>query len=151
MADIDYCDIPPEHDWSNPLLGDFCDQTAQDAIDGWLALQEKEWFPDDKKRSKDRRQSLEERFVEYANRWERETAFISATPMRVMHESYQSIMSMGPDVVPILLRDLQKTQRHWFWALRHLTSADPVPEKDRGNVDRMAAAWIAWGKAKGKI
>jgi hypothetical protein len=95
--------------------------------------------------------TLEERFREHADRWERDTAFISATPMRVMHESYQSIMSMGPDVVPLLLSDLQKTRRHWFWALRHLTGVDPIAEKDRGNVDRMIAAWTAWGKAKGKI
>jgi hypothetical protein len=96
-------------------------------------------------------QSLEERFREYADKWESQTAFLSATPMRILNDSYQSIMAMGPEVVPILLRDLQKTQRHWFWALRHLTSADPVPEKDRGTVDRMIAAWIAWGKAEGKI
>jgi hypothetical protein len=95
--------------------------------------------------------SIAEKFKQQADRWERETAFLSATPMRVLHESYQSIMAMGPEVVPILLRDLQKTRRHWFWALRHLTNADPVPEKDRGNVDKMVAAWLDWGSKEGKI
>ena len=71
--------------------------------------------------------SLEQRFQEQADIWERETALLSATPMRVLHDSYQCIIAMGPEVVPLLLRDLQKTRRHWFWALRHLTRADPVP------------------------
>lgn len=96
-------------------------------------------------------QPIEKLFREHADKWERETAFLSATPMRVLHDSYQSIMAMGPKVVPILLSDLQKTQRHWFWALRHLTNIDPVPEKDKGNVDKMIAAWVEWGKREGKI
>ena len=94
---------------------------------------------------------LEQQFKRQADKWESETAFLSSTPMRVLHDRYQSIMAMGPEVVPILLRDLQKTQRHWFWALRHLTNADPVPERDKGNVDKMIAAWIEWGRREGKI
>ncbi len=94
--------------------------------------------------------SLEQRFQKEADRWEKETALLSATPMRVMHDSYQSIIAMGPEVVPILLRDLQKTRRHWFWALRHLTGVDPVPAKDKGNLDRMIAAWVDWGRKERK-
>ena len=104
------------------------------------------------RRPADTQRSLAERFQEQADKWERETAFLSATPMIVMHESYQAIMSMGPDVVPILLRDMQKTRRHWFWALRHLEpGADPIPSKDHGNVDKMIEAWVEWGRMKGKI
>jgi hypothetical protein len=95
--------------------------------------------------------SLEERFREHAARWERETGYLSSTPKKVLHESYQAIIAMGPDVVPILLRDLQRTQRSWFWALRHLTEADPVPPEDRGRLDKMITAWTAWGKKEGKI
>lgn len=95
---------------------------------------------------------LESRFLKLAERWERETAFLSATPMIILHDSYQEIMAMGPPVVPILLRDMQKTHRQWFWALAHLSNGtDPVPERDRGKVDKMVAAWIAWGKQTGKI
>jgi hypothetical protein len=96
-------------------------------------------------------QSIAEKFKEQADKWESETAFLSATPMRVLHASYQSIMAMGPEVVPLLLRDLQETRRHWFWALRHLTNADPVTEKDKGNVDKMIATWVEWGRREGKI
>ncbi len=95
--------------------------------------------------------SLEEKFRDHAARWERETGYLSSTPKKILHESYQAIMAMGPDVVPILLRDLQTTQRSWFWALRHLTGADPIPPEDRGRLDKMIAAWAAWGKKEGKI
>lgn len=94
---------------------------------------------------------LEKTFLAHAERWQRETAFLSATPMIVMHESYQSIMSLGPDIVPILLKDLQENRRHWFWALHHLTGHDPVSAKDRGNVDKMISAWIEWGRDRGKL
>src|SRR5437870_4846959 len=46
---------------------------------------------------------LAERFREHADKWQRETAFLSATPMIVLHDSYQAIMTMGPDVIPLLL------------------------------------------------
>lgn len=94
---------------------------------------------------------LEPRFLEYAEKWDKETLFISSTPKKVLHESYQNIMAMGPDVVPYLLRDLQRTGRSWFWALRHLTRTDPVPPEDQGNLDKMIAAWVAWGKREGRI
>jgi len=58
---------------------------------------------------------------------------------------------MGPAVVPILLDDLRKTKRGWFWALKHLTQVDPVREEDRGNVDKMIDAWIGWGRKEGKL
>jgi hypothetical protein len=94
---------------------------------------------------------LDRRFREQADKWQSETAFLSSTPMRVMHDSYQTIMAMGPDVIPILLLDLQKTHRHWFWALRHLTNVDPVLERDKGNIDKMIDSWITWGRKEGKI
>jgi hypothetical protein len=95
--------------------------------------------------------TLEQRFLEQADIWDRETAYLSSTPKMVLHDSYQTIMAMGPDVVPYLLRDLQISRRSWFWALRHLTHANPVPLEDQGNLDKMIAAWVAWGKREGRI
>lgn len=95
--------------------------------------------------------TLAERFHREADKWDSETAFVSSTPKKVLHESYQKIMAMGPDVVPLLLRDLQTNRRSWFWALRHLTQANPVPVEYQGNLDKMIASWVAWGKREGKI
>ena len=90
-------------------------------------------------------------FNKQAEKWESETAYLSSTPKKILHESYQSIMAMGPDVVPYLLRDLQKTGRSWFWALRHLTHTNPVVPEDQGNLDKMISAWLSWGKREGLI
>lgn len=95
--------------------------------------------------------SLEERFREHAEKWERETMHLSSTTKRVLHPSYQIIMGMGPDVVPLLLRDLQQNRRAWFWALYHLTQENPIDPADAGNIDKMVAAWVRWGKRKGLL
>lgn len=96
-------------------------------------------------------ETLEQRFLEHAEKWDRETKFLSSTPKKVLHESYQSIIAMGPDVIPYLLRDLQKTGRSWFWALRYLAHTDPVPPEDQGYLDKMIADWVAWGKREGRL
>jgi hypothetical protein len=94
---------------------------------------------------------IEQRFLEEAGRWDRETAYLSSTPKMVLHDSYQKIIAMGPDVVPYLLRDLEQNRRSWFWALRYLTNANPVPPEDQGNLDKMIAAWLAWARREGRI
>jgi hypothetical protein len=56
---------------------------------------------------------------------------------------------MGEAVVPLLLRDLETSRRHWFAALHAITGADPVPDTDAGKIPEMAKAWLRWGKEKG--
>jgi hypothetical protein len=94
---------------------------------------------------------LGKRFRVEAQKWEQDTMHLSSTARRVLHPSYQAIMGMGPDVVPILLRDMQQTGRQWFWALRHITGENPVDPSDLGKVDKMISAWIKWGKKEGKL
>lgn len=65
------------------------------------------------------------------------------------HPDYQEIISLGPEVVPFLLRDLQETERHWFIALRKLTGANPIPPSAAGNVPKMIDAWRQWAKENG--
>jgi hypothetical protein len=96
-------------------------------------------------------QDIEAEFLQLAETWDRETAHLSSTPKMVLHDSYQRIMAMGPDVVPLLLRDLRDNRRSWFWALRHLTQANPVCLEDQGNLDKMIADWLAWGKRERRI
>lgn len=95
--------------------------------------------------------SLEERFLEYADKWERETGYLSSVTKRAMHPTYQAIIGMGGDVVPLLLRDLQKHRRDWFWALTAITQANPISQENAGKVDQMVAAWVNWGKEKGLL
>lgn len=94
---------------------------------------------------------FEKRFLEYAEKWERETGHLSSTTKRVMHPSYQSILGMGDSAIPLMLRDLQQTQRLWFWALTHITGENPVDPQDAGDLEAMTEAWIVWGKRKNLI
>jgi hypothetical protein len=83
---------------------------------------------------------LEQRFLLLASKWQAETGSLSSVTKRVMHPSYQAIVGMGQDVVPILLRDLEMTGRDWFWALSAITQENPIAREDAGRVDKMTSA-----------
>ena len=124
---------------------------SQDEIDEWLSGFDAKEFPRNIPVQAKQEPTLEQTFNTEADKWDRETAILSSMPAMVLHESYQRIIAMGPEVVPYLLRDLERSRRSWFWALTHLTKADPVAPEDRGNLDKMVSAWIAWGKRERKI
>jgi hypothetical protein len=88
-------------------------------------------------------------FNKLAQQWEQERPRGSDVLEMIMHPSYQRIIGMGHDVVPLLLKELERKPEHWFWALHAITGADPVPPESQGNLKEMAASWIAWGKKQG--
>jgi hypothetical protein len=94
---------------------------------------------------------LEEKFRVQADKWERETAHHSSITKRVMHSSYQTIIGMGREVIPILLRDMQQNHRDWSWALYHLTQVNPINPEDAGRMDKIFRAWLTWGKKEGLL
>ena len=89
---------------------------------------------------------VEDRFQRLAAEWRRDVGPLSSVSKITQHPSYQAIIALGRDVVPLILRELERQPDHWFAALRALTGADPVAPEDRGRMDRMAAAWIHWGR-----
>jgi hypothetical protein len=94
---------------------------------------------------------LTEKFERLAKVWEEETLYSSSSLEIAMHPAYQQIIGMGPAVVPLLLRALQKEPAHWFWALSAITGENPISAKHRGKVEEIARVWIAWGQARGYI
>ncbi len=92
---------------------------------------------------------METLFDDLARRWKEERGPSSSTTDLAMCPSYQRIIGIGPAVVPLLLRELERTPDHWFWALKAITGADPVPPAHRGKVREMAQDWIVWGRAQG--
>ena len=56
---------------------------------------------------------------------------------------------MGPPVVPLILQSLKKQPNDWFYALRAITGANPVRSADAGDMQKMAQAWVTWGKKRG--
>ena len=93
----------------------------------------------------------ERRFLELAATWKRERGPHSFSARLTDHPAYQQIVALGPEVVPLLLRELERSPDHWFRALHTLTGADPVPTESRGKMRDMADAWLRWGASKGTI
>jgi hypothetical protein len=93
--------------------------------------------------------TLEQKFERLAAIWRAETAYLSSTSALVNYPAYQEVIALGPAVVPLVLRELEQRPQHCFEALQVLTGANPMDPADRGKVQRIAEAWLRWGRANG--
>jgi hypothetical protein len=94
---------------------------------------------------------FERKFNRLAGQWRQETMFMSNANDITSHFAYYQIIGMGPNVVPLILRQVQRGEGHWFLALRALTGENPVIAKDAGTLAKMAKSWLEWGKQRGLI
>jgi hypothetical protein len=90
-----------------------------------------------------------ERFQRLVAEWKQQSRYMSNSAQMAMLRSYQRIVGMGMEAVPLILEELQKEPDHWFWALEAITDENPVPTASLGKVRLMAQAWIDWGKQRG--
>lgn len=100
------------------------------------------------------------KFLRLSGQYAHETRFMS---MVVVHNpSYIALLSMGQEIVPWLLEDLQSasdTIPHYdfdAWAhmrlLRQLTQSGPiVPENLRGKFKPLIDLWVSWGIDQGYL
>lgn len=96
-------------------------------------------------------EALEATFQALIEQWLQDTQFYSSLSDMAAHPAYQAIIGLGKPVVPFLLRELEMRPVHLFTALRVITGADPVKPSERGRIDKMAKAWLRWGKEQGLI
>ena len=89
------------------------------------------------------------RFHRLAQQWKEQSRYLSNTAQIAILKPYQRIIGMGYPVVPLILAEIQREPRQWFWALEAITEENPVPPAVAGNVRDMAQAWVDWGKKKG--
>ncbi len=94
------------------------------------------------------RQLPEALFTELATRWRREVAATSSISKVYFHPAYQQIIGLGPDVLPLIFRELRKKPELWFWALGAITGENPAPKDAVGDVERQAEAWLKWWEGK---
>lgn len=120
---------PPQYD------SDFDWKTFEEAVTDFSAVVQ--------------RVSVETVFKALAQEWKSRRSHSSCVQDMALDLSYQQIIGLGPAAIPLLLAELERAPDHWFWALFAITRHDPVPEQSRGNVKKMAAAWIEWGKHNG--
>ncbi|MCY4613012.1 MAG: hypothetical protein OXB94_05250 [Nitrospira sp.] len=96
-----------------------------------------------------RSDALSEQFRHLAEIVREECAHLSSIREIVMHPAYQQIVGMGPQVLPLLLRELEVRPGHWFWALRAIVKEDPVHSDHQGVVAEMTQDWLNWARRKG--
>jgi hypothetical protein len=56
---------------------------------------------------------------------------------------------MGPAVLTWILRELEQKPDLWYWALKCITGADPVPPEFKGQHQKMRDIWLQWAKEQG--
>jgi hypothetical protein len=92
---------------------------------------------------------IETIFRELVNQWQEQTRGISASTELILHPAYQQIIGMGGDVIPLLLKELERKSGRWFWALQSITRHDPIPVELRGKTEAMINIWLDWGRKNG--
>lgn len=100
-------------------------------------------------RSAKEQDALKVEFTKLTAKWKASRSASSSTIAIVIDPSYQRIISLGNKVLPLMLQELARETDHWFWALRVISGDDPVAAQDRGNLKKMAAAWLEWGRKQG--
>jgi len=91
----------------------------------------------------------EQSFSELADQWYRETRTTSSLRKMITHPAYLRILGMGPEAVPLLLRELKRTRDHWLVALHAITGEEPAPPG--ADYDEAVDAWLDWGRREGHI
>ena len=89
---------------------------------------------------------VEETFKILADEWRKETRHLSSSQQIAMHPAYQRIIEMGPQVVPLILRDLRDYGGSWYTALKAITGVSLIPTDAQGDVRRMREVWLNWGR-----
>lgn len=97
------------------------------------------------------KKSVEKQFNVLAEQWYLETLHSSGYLDKILHPSYQRIIGLGKTVIPFILNELKDHPGEWFWALRALTGEDPTTAAMAGKKDKIAKAWLNWGKQNGYI
>jgi hypothetical protein len=90
-------------------------------------------------------------FSALAEEWLQKSQHMSNNFQSARLMSYQRIIGMGWPAVPLILEELGRAPRQWFWALQAITGENPVSPEIAGKVMLSAQAWIDWGKARGLI
>jgi lactam utilization protein B len=76
---------------------------------------------------------------------------MSSTVKMSQHPAYQEIVSMGNQILPLLLRELKNNPLYWLSALSQITGENPIKPEQRGKIKQMAEAWLEWGKNQGYV
>jgi len=76
-----------------------------------------------------------------------EDCIMVSSPTNIaLHPSYQKIIGLGEDAIPLLIKELNNQPTFWFWALQAISGINPVPKYERGKISVMVKRWKRWAK-----
>jgi hypothetical protein len=77
-----------------------------------------------------------------------ETAMFSSTSAIQSHPLFDELMNMGSATTGYVVDRLKQNDIRllWFLLLKRIERADPVEAHSKGDLRKMASAWIAWHK-----
>jgi len=90
-----------------------------------------------------------EKFNQLVTEWRKTRNPVGSVLEISSNFAYQKIIGMGQDAIPLILRELERSIDHWFWALSAITGENPVAEDHRGRLKPMAQDWFSWAKQQG--
>lgn len=92
--------------------------------------------------------AFEKQFYSLSKKWKKEVGGYSTMIHITGNDNYLDIIGMGKDVVPLILKELEKEADYWFVALKHTAKpdTDPVPDDHYGDIEKMREDWLNWGK-----
>ncbi len=93
--------------------------------------------------------AVRHQFEVHADIWRRETRGAPFLITRVTHWAYQRVIGLGPEVLPLVLRELERETDHWYWALNAISGVDPAEGVE--DFEEAAARWLEWGRATGLL
>jgi len=95
------------------------------------------------------RLDVPQRFADLVSAWKKDTRLLSSMTDMVLHPAYQQIIGLGREALPLILQQMAQEPDYWFWALFAISGENPVGAEDQGNLQKMTAAWLNWGKQHG--
>ena len=88
------------------------------------------------------------KFLILKDKWKEETIFISSGTKIISNAAYTNIIDFGNIAIPWIIRELKRTNDHWFFALEKITGENPIKEENIGIVEKMKDDWINWATNK---
>jgi hypothetical protein len=94
-------------------------------------------------------EELARNFATLAVEWANATILMSSLEQTVLHPAYQQIIGLGPDALPLILQELERSPAYWFWALASIAREDAAA--DAADFDEARDLWLEWGREKGYL
>lgn len=88
-------------------------------------------------------------FEQKLAQWKADAEPLSSVKDKMSLPAFQFMVSMGPKIIPLIIRDLRSNPSFIFLALPQLARVNPVPASATGKPKEMIRAWLDWADDAG--